>query len=453
MTSPSSARDESGRHTPAVSPILVLVNPQDIVNIASAVRIARNFGIDRMRLVEPELFDPWRIEGIAHNTADFVARIEILPSLQAAIADCVSTFVLTGRERAAKRRTLRPREAAAEVVRDLAAGPVAIIAGREDSGLTNAELDLCRTVVTIATNPSHPSLNLAQAVAIMAYETWSARGGDAAPLKPPRREAAPATSAQLEELFGDWHRALWAIDFFKTRRSDSVMRSLREIRVPRRPRRARGVAGARHGHRGFALSAARRRARRGHAAGRWSHHGRRRGMTQQRSSAYWSANRYADEAVEPAAAAPCKDLPAAAAARFKALRDGLTALPGVAEAVRYMGTSWRWAWEYGVGNRKLCWIHVVGDGLSATFTMSDAEEDRLRKAGRVPAEIARAIEAGQRTGPLRWCWLALDDKRGVETFLRLAGRKAEWLGERPAPHRVPQLRSRRRAGGQDADSE
>jgi TrmH family RNA methyltransferase len=229
MTSPSSARGDAGRQTPAVSPILVLVNPQDIVNIASAVRIARNFGIERMRLVDPEVFDPWRIEGIAHNTADFVARIEIVPSLEAAIADCVSTFVLTGRERAAKRRTLRPRDAAAELVRDLAGGPVAIVAGREDSGLTNAELDLCRTVVTIATDPRHPSLNLAQAVAIMAYETWTARGGEALPLKPPRREAAAATSEQLETLFADWHRALWAIDFFKTRRSESVMRSFREI--------------------------------------------------------------------------------------------------------------------------------------------------------------------------------------------------------------------------------
>jgi TrmH family RNA methyltransferase len=229
MTFPSSARDEAGRHSPAASPILVLVNPQDVVNIASAVRIAKNFGIERMRLVDPEVFDPWRIEGIAHNTAEFVARIELLPSLAAAVADCVSTFVLTGRERAAKRRTLRPREAAAELVRDLADGPVAIVAGREDSGLTNAELDLCRTVVTIATDPRHPSLNLAQAVAIMGYETWNARGGDALPLKPPRREAAPATSGQLEALFADWHRALWAIDFFKTRRSESVMRSFREI--------------------------------------------------------------------------------------------------------------------------------------------------------------------------------------------------------------------------------
>ncbi|MFL5476019.1 MAG: TrmH family RNA methyltransferase, partial [Gemmatimonadales bacterium] len=97
-------------------PILVLVNPQDIVNIASAVRIAKNFGIDRMRLVNPEVFDPYRIEGIAHNTADLVARIEIVDTLEQAIQDCVFTAVLTARERAAKRRVLRPGQAAAALV-------------------------------------------------------------------------------------------------------------------------------------------------------------------------------------------------------------------------------------------------------------------------------------------------------------------------------------------------
>jgi len=222
---PSSSRDDAA---PA-PPILVLVNPQDIVNIASAVRIAKNFGIERLRLVDPEVFDPYRIEGIAHNTADLVDRIVICPTLEDALADCVFTAVLTRRGRAAKRRTLRPGPAALELVREARAGPVAIVAGREDRGLTNAELDLCQVVVTIATDPRHPSLNLAQAVAIMAYESWNARGGGAAPLKPPRRTAGPATSAQLEALFADWRRALWAVDFFKTRRSESVMRSLREI--------------------------------------------------------------------------------------------------------------------------------------------------------------------------------------------------------------------------------
>lgn len=212
-----------------MAPILVLVNPQDIVNIASAVRIARNFGIERMRLVNPETFDPWRIEGIAHNSAAFVAAIEIVDSLEAAVADCVHVAVLTARGRTAKRRTLRPRDAAAELEERSAAGPVAIVFGREDRGLTNAEIDLGHVLVTIPTDPASSSLNLAQAVAIMAYESWLARGGERQPLKPPRKGTAPATAAQLEELFADWRRALWAVEFFKTRRSESVMRSFREI--------------------------------------------------------------------------------------------------------------------------------------------------------------------------------------------------------------------------------
>jgi TrmH family RNA methyltransferase len=211
------------------APTLVLVNPQDIVNIASAVRVAKNFGIKRMRLVDPEVFDPYRIEGIAHNTADFVATIEIVDTLEQAIADCVFTAVLTARERSAKRRVLRPREAAETLVQHAGTGPVAIVAGREDSGLTNAELDLCTALVTIPTDPAHRSLNLAQAVAIMVYETWVARGGESYPLKPHRNRAEPATSEQLEQLFTDWTGALWAVDFFKTRRSESVMRSFREM--------------------------------------------------------------------------------------------------------------------------------------------------------------------------------------------------------------------------------
>jgi TrmH family RNA methyltransferase len=224
-------RGKEGSRVPSFprSPVLVLVSPQDIVNIASAVRIAKNFGIQRVRLVNPEVFDPYRIEGIAHNTADLVARIEILDSLETAIADCVFTAVLTARERAAKRRVLRPREAATALVQEGHAGPVAIVAGREDSGLTNAELDLCHALVTISTDPGHRSLNLAQAVAIMAYEAWNARGGERLPVKPPRNQASPATSEQLEELFIDWSRALEAIDFFKTRRPQNVMRSFREM--------------------------------------------------------------------------------------------------------------------------------------------------------------------------------------------------------------------------------
>jgi len=214
----------------STAPLLVLVAPQDLVNVASIVRLAKNFGLGGLRLVNPEMtLDRYRIEGIAHNTADVVDRIEIRDSLPAALADCVYSVVLTGRERAAKRTVLRPREAAAELIRHTPEGRVAIVAGREDSGLTNDELDACHALVTIATDPAHPSLNLAQAVGIMAYEAWRARGGDDLPLKPPRRATGPATQEQLEQLFADWERALAAVDFFKTRQPQHVMRSLREV--------------------------------------------------------------------------------------------------------------------------------------------------------------------------------------------------------------------------------
>jgi tRNA/rRNA methyltransferase/tRNA (cytidine32/uridine32-2'-O)-methyltransferase len=85
------------------APILVLVAPQDIVNIGGAVRIAKNFGLSRIRLVTPETYDPWRVEGIAHNTGDLIDRLTIHDSLDQAIADCVWTVALTARERTAKR--------------------------------------------------------------------------------------------------------------------------------------------------------------------------------------------------------------------------------------------------------------------------------------------------------------------------------------------------------------
>ncbi len=213
----------------ALPPILVLVAPQDIVNIGSAVRVAKNFGLEQVRLVNPAVFDPYRIEGIAHNSGDLIARIQVTESLAQALADCVWAVGLTARERSAKRTVLRPGPAAAELVARAEAGPVAFVVGREDKGLLNEELDLCHALVTIPTNPAYRSLNLAQAVAIMSYETWLARGGERQPLKPPRKPAAPASAELLERLFADWERALGAIEFFKTREPEHVMRSLREV--------------------------------------------------------------------------------------------------------------------------------------------------------------------------------------------------------------------------------
>ncbi len=209
--------------------MLVLVEPQDLVNIASAVRIAKNFGVDRLRLVRPAVFDAWRVEGIAHNTADIIERIVIVDSLEDALADTGYAVALTARGRAQKRAIMRPDEAAWELTARSDEAPVAIVFGREDKGLTNAELDRCQALVTIATNPGYRSLNLAQAVAITCYECFLAREGSTQPFKVPRHRADPATGAQMEHLFADWERSLWAIDFFKTRQPERVMRGFREL--------------------------------------------------------------------------------------------------------------------------------------------------------------------------------------------------------------------------------
>ena len=156
-----------------------------------------------------------------------------------------------------------------------------------------------------------------------------------------------------------------------------------------------------------------------------------------RSNAYWTSNRYVNEAEEPVPTAPLTDLPAATAGRFRALREGLLGIEGASEQVRFMGPTWQWAWEYGIGNRKLCWLHFMRSSLDVTFTLSESEEVRLAKGGKVAGALARAILEGQRTGPVKWCWLELDDRRAVDAFLTLVRRKAEWIGERPTLRRAP----------------
>lgn len=215
--------------------MVVLWETQDHVNVAGTVRAMKNFGLGRLRLVSPALWDPWRIEGIAHDTADVVRRAELFSALPEALADCSYVVGMTARARRAKRAVARPRGLAPELLRrarDAVAegsGPVALLFGREDKGLSNEALDLCHRTCIIPTNPEHASLNLAQAVLVMAYELWMEAEGEAQPFRDPRRTAPPPTVQFLEQVFADAERALWAVDFFKSRQPESVMRSLREL--------------------------------------------------------------------------------------------------------------------------------------------------------------------------------------------------------------------------------
>src|SRR5262245_22123792 len=178
--------------------IVVLYQPQKLANIGGAVRALKNMGLRRLRLVRPAEYDPTVIVGIAHRSTDLLAATTIHDDLDDALADAVFVVGSTARPREASARVATPRALAPELLARAAAGPVALLFGPEDHGLTNAELDRCHALLSIPTDPAYSSLNLAQAVLIVAYEIHMA-----ADLPPPsqRQPNPPASAAQLEGLF------------------------------------------------------------------------------------------------------------------------------------------------------------------------------------------------------------------------------------------------------------
>ena len=207
---------------------VVLYEPQDPINIAATVRAMKNMGVARLRLVRPVPYDRNKIEQVAHDTREIAERIEHFDSLDAALADCVRVAGFTARRRAARWRLVEPRAAADDLLASAEHGPVAVLFGREDAGLPNDALDRAHLRVTIPTT-EHASLNLAQAVLVALYELHTLAGDATRRLARPRKHAGPPTAEQLERTFADTERALAALDFFKTRNAEYVMRSVRSL--------------------------------------------------------------------------------------------------------------------------------------------------------------------------------------------------------------------------------
>jgi TrmH family RNA methyltransferase len=206
--------------------VVVLYRPQKLVNIAGAIRAMKNMGLQRLRLVRPSEYAPADIEGIAHRSADVLAATTLHSSLDDALSDAVYVAGTTARTRELAPQPLTPRQAAPALLARAAQGTVALLFGPEDNGLRAEELDRCHCVLRIPTDPHYRSLNLAQAVLIVAYELWQAHEQ---PAPAAIRSTQPANAAQLEGLFDAAERALWGIEFFKSGSSAAIMRSLRSL--------------------------------------------------------------------------------------------------------------------------------------------------------------------------------------------------------------------------------
>ncbi len=139
--------------------VVVLDEPKDVVNVAGVVRVMMNMGLSRLRLVNPDDFDSYRIGGIAHRSEDLTRAAETFGTLQEALSDVVLTVGTSARPRTDQRNYSRPREVAPRIVAGTRNGLVALVFGREDRGLTNEGLDLCQTVAIVPTSAVYPSLN------------------------------------------------------------------------------------------------------------------------------------------------------------------------------------------------------------------------------------------------------------------------------------------------------
>ena len=215
---------------------IVLVGTQHPGNIGSAARAMKTMGLSRLVLVAPEKAPDRDTQAMAAGADDLVEAAPVFASLAEAVADCRWVLGCTARSRRIQLEPMHPRDAALRAVAAAASGPVALVFGRERTGLDNEELQLCHGAVHIPSDPAFSSLNLAAAVQVLAYELRCAMlgapvGGDAGagePRTPPPGEGA-ASHAELEGLFAQLAETLDQIDFHKGRAPESAMRKLRRL--------------------------------------------------------------------------------------------------------------------------------------------------------------------------------------------------------------------------------
>jgi tRNA/rRNA methyltransferase len=210
----------------AEPPIIVLVRPQLGENIGKAARAMLNFGLVEMRLVAPRDGWPNPAAGPAASGADEVlAGARVYDSTAEAVADCAHVYATTVRKRGVTKPVLTPEIAAMEMAGQL--GRSAILFGAERSGLETDDVALARAIVTVPINPEFSSLNLAQAVILVAYE-WSKTRGLVQPTL--TEELPPAPQDELEGLIAHFEGLLEPKGYFRPpSRAAATRRTLRGV--------------------------------------------------------------------------------------------------------------------------------------------------------------------------------------------------------------------------------
>jgi tRNA/rRNA methyltransferase len=221
---PGAGTDKTKRWIETPAPVVVLVEPQLGENIGAAARAMANFGLSRLRLVKPQQKWPNEKARVMAAGADRILDAATLyESLNEAIGDCSFVVATTARNHDQAKAVISAAAAAGEMAQRVAGGEsVAIIFGRERIGLENHEVALADRIVTLPVNPAFASLNLAQAVVVVAYEWFKRAGGGDLPFSMPEK-SPPAPKQQLDAFFSELESELERVEFFRPEEKRGTM--------------------------------------------------------------------------------------------------------------------------------------------------------------------------------------------------------------------------------------
>ena len=218
---------------------IVLVEPSHPGNIGAAARAMKTMGLEHLHLVRPGRFPDKQAEDRAVSAVDILQRAVVSDELADAISDCKLVIGGSGRKRELSLPTLDAREAGLRIAQEAAAGgPVAVLFGSEQHGLTNQALDACAYQLRIPTSPELKSLNVASAVQLVCYEIFMAAESAESADWPdePEKEAIYPSQDELEFFFRHLERTLEERDFAGSINPDRVHAKLRRLIARARPR-------------------------------------------------------------------------------------------------------------------------------------------------------------------------------------------------------------------------
>jgi tRNA/rRNA methyltransferase len=228
---PGAGTDKTKRWVQQPGPVVILVEPQLGENIGAAARAMANFGLGKLRLVKPrEAWPNPQARKMASGADRILDEAVLYDTVEDAIADCSLVLATTARQHDQATPVIDAAQAAQDAAGPVAAGEtVGILFGRERTGLENQEVALADKIVTLPVNPAFASLNLAQAVIIVAYEWFKHATAGALPFTTPQR-SPQASKQQLLSFFGTLERELEKVEFFRPPdKRDTMQINLRNI--------------------------------------------------------------------------------------------------------------------------------------------------------------------------------------------------------------------------------